>query len=206
MSPTQILAFILFFAGIALLWLFVQLLEARKRARRIENARHFAQAKPAELSAHVPASTEDSEPELDLANLPYLRRTALLRPGERAFLPTLQQACSTRSLIFTQVQLSKLIYPRAGIPRWQSYQNKIDRKSIDFVLCHPTTLVPQLIIELDDKSHTREDRQQRDDFVNRALNAAGIPLLRIRAASTYNPAALEQQIRGKIQAASGPTN
>ncbi|MGH7242876.1 MAG: DUF2726 domain-containing protein, partial [Phycisphaerales bacterium] len=52
--------------------------------------------------------------------------------------------------------------------------------------------------ELDDKSHTREDRQQRDDFVNRALQAAGIPLLRIPAASTYNPAALEQLIRAAI--------
>jgi hypothetical protein len=206
MSPTQILAFILFFAGIALLWLFVQLLEARKRARRIENARHFSQAKPAEVAADVPATTADPETELDLTNLPYLRRNALLRPGERAFLPALQQACADRSLIFTQVQLSKLIYPRAGIPRWQSYQNKIDRKSVDFVLCHPTTLVPQLIIELDDKSHTREDRQQRDDFVNRALNAAGIPLLRIPAAPTYNPAALEQKIRDKIYAANGPAN
>ncbi|MBL8876342.1 MAG: DUF2726 domain-containing protein [Phycisphaerae bacterium] len=206
MSPTPILTFILFFAAIALLWLFDKLLEARKRARRIENAHHFAQAKPAELAAHAPATTEDSEPELDLTNLPYLRRTALLRPGERAFLPTLQQACADRSLIFTQVQLSKLIYPRSGIARWQSYQNKIDRKSVDFVLCHPTSLVPQLIIELDDKSHTREDRQQRDDFVNRALNAAGIPLLRIPAASSYSAAALEQQIRGKVHAAKGPVN
>ncbi|MGH7244064.1 MAG: DUF2726 domain-containing protein, partial [Phycisphaerales bacterium] len=185
MSLSLLLSYIFFFAAIALLWLFVQLLEARKRTRRAANARHFAHDKLSEVSAQATTpGGSDPDPELDLINLPYLKRDALLRPGERAFFPALQQACATRSLIFAQVQLSKLIYPRSGIPKWQSYQNKIDRKSVDFVLCHPQTLAPQLIIELDDKSHTREDRQQRDDFVNRALQAAGIPLLRIPAAST----------------------
>ena len=111
---------------------------------------------------------------------PYVCRDSLLRPGERAFFPALQQACTNRFVIFTQVQLSKLIYPRAGIPKWQSYQNKINRKSVDFVLCNPATLKPQLIIELDDKTHTREDRRSRDDFVNNALKAAGVRTLYLR--------------------------
>lgn len=179
MSPTLILTFILFFAGIALLWLFVQLLEARKRA-----------------NPDSPASI-DEDSGIVFAN--YLPRDSLLRPGERAFFPTLRQACADRSLIFTQVQLSKLIYPRAGIPKRQTYQNKIDRKSVDFVLCHPSTLKPQLIIELDDKSHTREDRKTRDDFVNNALKAAGIPLLRVTAAASYNISDLESQIRALIR-------
>lgn len=181
MSPTLILTFILFFAAIALLWLFVQLLEARKRA-----------------SPDSPASIDEDS---GIVFTNYLPRDSLLRPGERAFFPALEQACANRSLIFTQVQLSKLIYPRAGIPKWQTYQNKIDRKSVDFVLCHPTTLKPQLIIELDDKSHTREDRKERDDFVNNALKAVGIPLLRIPAAPNYNPAAIEQRIRAAINPA-----
>lgn len=129
---------------------------------------------------------------------PYVSRDSLLRPGERAFLPALRQACGERSLIFAQVQLSKLIYPRAGIPKWQTYQNKIDRKSVDFVLCDPSTLRVQLVIELDDRTHTREDRKERDDFVNRALAAAGLKLLRIAAAASYRPGELEQQIRSAI--------
>jgi len=112
--------------------------------------------------------------------------------------PGISRACANRSLIFPQVQLSKLIYPRAGIPKRQTYRNTIHRKSVDFVLCIPSTLKPELIIELDDKSHTREDRKTRDNFVNNALKAAGIPFLRIPAASTYNSAALEQRIRQAI--------
>ena len=181
MSPTLILLFILFFAGIALLWLFVQLLEARKRA-----------------SPDSPASIDEDS---GIVFTNYLPRDSLLRPGERAFFPALEQACADRSLIFTQVQLSKLIYPRGGIPKRQTYQNKIDRKSVDFVLCNPSTLKPELIIELDDKSHTREDRKTRDDFVNNALKAAGIKILHIPAASTYSPTALEQQIREQLRAA-----
>ncbi|MBX3381043.1 MAG: DUF2726 domain-containing protein [Phycisphaeraceae bacterium] len=135
---------------------------------------------------------------------PYVPRDFLLTPGERAFFPALAQACAHRSLIFPQVQLSKFIYPRAGIPKRQTYQNKIDRKSVDFLLCNPSTLAVELIIELDDKSHTREDRKSRDDFVNNALKAAGIPLLRIPAASNYNPADLEQRIRQAINPAPKP--
>jgi len=100
MSPSLLLTYIFFFAAIALLWFFVKLLEARKRA-----------------SPDSPASIDEDS---GIVFTNYLPRDSHLRPGERAFFPTLQAACANRSLIFTQVQLSKLIYPRTGIPRWQS--------------------------------------------------------------------------------------
>jgi hypothetical protein len=37
------------------------------------------------------------------------------------------------------------------------------------------------IVELDDKSHRREDRKRRDGFVDEALKSAGIPITRIEA-------------------------
>ncbi|MFN9973673.1 MAG: DUF2726 domain-containing protein, partial [Phycisphaerae bacterium] len=118
---------------------------------------------------------------------PYITRDALLTAAERSFFAALQTVCNGRSLIFVQVQLSKLIYPRSGVPRWQTYQNKIDRKSVDFVLVDPDSLKVQLVIELDDRSHERKSRQDRDDFVNRAIAAAGLKLLRVPAAASYNP-------------------
>ncbi|MBX3390267.1 MAG: DUF2726 domain-containing protein [Phycisphaeraceae bacterium] len=51
------------------------------------------------------------------------------------------------------------------------------------MLSDPHTFAPQLIIELDDNSHRREDRRERVDFVNRALSAAGVPFLRVPAAA-----------------------
>jgi very-short-patch-repair endonuclease len=37
----------------------------------------------------------------------------------------------------------------------------------------------RLVIELDDASHERSDRKDRDEFLERALKAAGVPLLRV---------------------------
>ena len=147
------------------------------------------------LEARKPAADEDTGDE----PLPYITRDALLTAAERSFFAALQTACNGRSLIFVQVPLSKLIYPRAGIPRWQAFQNKIDRKSVDFVLADPTSLKVQLVIELDDRSHELKNRQDRDEFVNRALAAAGLKLLRVPAAANYNPQQLELTIREAIR-------
>lgn len=175
MSPTQVLALILFATGVALLLLLIQLLDARKRA--------------------ASSGTHDDSG-IDFAN--YQRCDSLLTRGESAFFPTLQTACAGRSLIFSQVQLCKLISPRRGISRWQTYQNKIDRKSVDFVLCNPNSFAIELIIELDDKTHTTEKRKSRDTFLDDALKSANIPILHIAAASTYSPVALERLIRDTL--------
>lgn len=147
------------------------------------------------LEARKPSADEDTGNE----PLPYDKRDGLLTAAERSFFAALHTVCNGRSLIFAQVQLSKLVYPRAGIPRWQAFQNKIDRKSVDFVLADPTSLKVQLVIELDDRSHERKNRQDRDEFVNRALAAAGLNLLRVPAAASYNPQQLEAAIRDTIR-------
>lgn len=151
------------------------------------------------LEARKPAADDDAATDTGDEPLPYIARDAMLTPAERSFFAALQTACNGRSLIFAQVQLSRLIYPRSGVPRWQTHQNKIDRKSADFVLVDPTTFKAQLVIELDDRSHERKARQDRDEFVNRALAAAGLKLLRVPAAANYNAQQLEATIRDTIR-------
>jgi len=56
-----------------------------------------------------------------------------------------------------------------------------------------------LCIELDDASHGRPDRQVRDEFLDAALLAAGLPLLRVRAKKAYNLAELRAQIEAAVQ-------
>lgn len=53
------------------------------------------------------------------------------------------------------------------------------------LLADPATFRPLLVIELDDPSHNRRDRQDRDDFFNQAINSAGLPCLRV--ANLANP-------------------
>ena len=64
--------------------------------------------------------------------------------------------------------------------------SRIDRKHVDFVICEAGTLKPQLGVELDDGSHDSASRRERDAFVDRVFEAAGLPLARVTAQLEYN--------------------
>ncbi|WP_303788271.1 DUF2726 domain-containing protein [Ruminococcus flavefaciens] len=81
--------------------------------------------------------------------------------------------------VFTKVRLADLIEPKpkAENPFWMECFNKIKSKHIDFALADEETSIVALI-ELDDTSHARPDRIERDDFVNAVLENTGYTLLR----------------------------
>jgi hypothetical protein len=59
------------------------------------------------------------------------------------------------------------------------YFNKINKKSVDFVLADKNTLETIQVIELDDWTHKRTDRKKRDEFVERLLENSGIKIYRV---------------------------
>jgi very-short-patch-repair endonuclease len=54
-------------------------------------------------------------------------------------------------------------------------------------------------IELDDKSHDRQDRQDRDRFLNELFAASRIKLLRIKAHKSYDTRELARKITEAIR-------
>ncbi|MCX7175514.1 MAG: DUF2726 domain-containing protein [Proteobacteria bacterium] len=82
-------------------------------------------------------------------------------------------------VVLAQVQISQLVGIEKG-PHWQGWFNKISRKSADFVVCLKDFTVV-CVIELDDRSHERDDRKRSDDDKDTALTGAGIKLLRWKA-------------------------
>ncbi|OEU62893.1 MAG: hypothetical protein BA870_02295 [Desulfuromonadales bacterium C00003094] len=117
----------------------------------------------------------------------YEARKALFTPAERSFLGVLEQAVAGRYRIFGKVRLGDLIQPAKGYTKGQRMGawNRINQKHVDFVLCQPETLIVVGAVELDDSSHGRKDRKDRDDFVDRALESAGIQLVRFAARKGY---------------------
>jgi hypothetical protein len=112
----------------------------------------------------------------------------------------LQDAVGARYAVCPKVALRDLVFV-AQPQRNMAYVNKVQGKHVDFVLCDPYTMRPVAAVELDDSSHSRADRRERDEFVNRALEAAGLPVIRQRAARRYEPRAL----REAVLAATAPT-
>jgi hypothetical protein len=128
-------------------------------------------------------------------DLPYVLKRYLMSKAERSFFGVLEQVTdSSKYYIFPQVSLNNLVTVEKGTGSYQSYHNKVDRKSVDFVLFDRNAISPVLAIELDDSSHDREDRQERDAFVDGVLAKVGLPLLHVRAQAAYDPKQLAASI------------
>lgn len=127
------------------------------------------------------------------AELPYRQRDDFLSAAELSFYRVLVNAVGIRAVVCPKVNLADIFFvvrPNEN----QSYRNKIDRKHVDFLLCDLVTLKPRCAVELDDSSHARRDRQNRDEFVDQVFNVAGLPLIRVPAQAAYSPAALLRMI------------
>ena len=53
---------------------------------------------------------------------------------------------------------------------------------------------PVLGIELDDSSHERQSRKDRDQFVDDVFNKAGLKILHIKAARGYVPEDIAREV------------
>ncbi len=128
---------------------------------------------------------------------PYSAQSRLITPSELRFLHTgLQPAVEDRFFIAVQVPLTAVL--RVEEAHWdRTAGRKIRQKRVDFVLTYPKTFRIAAVIELDDLSHARDDRQRRDRFVEQAFEAAGVCLIRIPVYKRYDP----KKIRSTIQRA-----
>jgi hypothetical protein len=132
--------------------------------------------------------------------LPYYSRQFLLSRGEMAFYRVLTRALPPGLVICPKVRLADLI--GCSGDAWRAgYGGRIAGKHVDFVLADAGTLGIRLVIELDDRSHQRSDRRDRDMFVDCALDAAGIPILRVPAAAKYDVRHLTEHLEEAVAVA-----
>ncbi|MDG1875129.1 MAG: DUF2726 domain-containing protein [Mariniblastus sp.] len=126
--------------------------------------------------------------------LPYVARGQLVTKTELRFYKSLSKAVQDDWEIFAMVRIADLLRVEKGEKHRRKWLNKILAKHIDFVLCDPGSLEPIVCIELDDPSHNRKERIERDIFVNDAFKSADLPLLRIPTQPKY----LSREIRELI--------
>lgn len=119
---------------------------------------------------------------------PYQSIPHLFTPAERSFLGVLDQVINSDYRIFGKVRAADVMSVTKGMSRseWKQAFNRIQSKHFDFVICRASDSSILLLIELDDKSHKKTQRLERDDFVEKATEAAGIPLLRIPCQRSYS--------------------
>lgn len=79
-------------------------------------------------------------------------------------------------VICPKVRLLDIIEPRKGEKKYKTLFYKIQAKHVDFVICDQNMNI-KAIVELDDSSHNRQDRKERDDFVDLILRSVGYKVI-----------------------------
>lgn len=135
----------------------------------------------------------------------YGRQDCIMTPAERECFAALIAEMGTDYHFFPQVHLDAIVHPKNSRRRFQAFRH-INQKSVDFVACDKKQLRPLFVIELDDKTHNQTKRIERDKEVERILNGAGLPLVRIENRGRFEPKALAQLVqRGIEKYATTPT-
>lgn len=132
-----------------------------------------AEAQPEKISSFNPAN--------------YEVKKTLMTPTERSFFEKLKKAIGDKYDIYPQVNLDKIFRVKYQGNKYDFNAAKwsIDRRSIDFLVTIRETQRPYIGIELDDSSHLREDRIERDERVNALFSDNGMSLIRFNASANF---------------------
>lgn len=96
-------------------------------------------------------------------------------------------------LVFAQIQLSQFLGVKKG-HNYQSWSNRINRMSADFVVCKKDSSVIA-VIELDDSTHNQPKRRAADQKKDAAITAAGIPMIRWKVQEIPNNTEIKQTLQ-----------
>lgn len=135
----------------------------------------------------------------------YTARTSPMTKAEADFFFKLDRVAGDKYYVFPQMHLSSILDHRVNGQEWKHAFSHINGKSVDYVLCDKTTLLPRYAIELDDYTHDQPKRKERDYEVNRMLHYAGIPLLRVKNMNASDDELINALIRSREELVSSKT-
>ena len=135
----------------------------------------FSVVEFANLARRTAAGGDRQRPEEpEPAKIPpeYRRKSTLMTRAEVDAFALLRSLFGEKYEIFPQVPLVAVIDKLTQ----NSYRNELFR-IVDFVIADGQTFAPLILIELNDSSHMRADRQERDRKVREICSRAGLPLV-----------------------------
>lgn len=141
---------------------------------------HRPESKPVTPPKPTPEPTK--EPNVSSEYQGAYRAASILTKNESNNYKVLKTAADRkRYTISVKMRLADLVTPTASRydKSYMSYFGKIKAKHVDFVV-FDEYMRPKAIIELDDSSHDRKDRQERDKFVDSILTDAGYKVIHTR--------------------------
>ena len=122
------------------------------------------------------------------------KKAQVLTEREKNFYETIRLIAEKHNLnVSAKMRLADIVNVSDDIQKksslWRTKFGQISQKHIDFALQDKTNLEIKLLIEIDDYTHQRADRIERDKFVDSVCKQANIPILHL-----YDVIGLEDKI------------
>ncbi len=122
------------------------------------------------------------------------KRKYLLTKNEWNFYHDLKLIANKHNyIVLAKIRMADLVEPDEpkGSKNYFRAFSKTKAKHIDFALCNPANMYVELLIELDDRSHERTDRVERDIFIEKVYEETGYKLLRVSNAENLENKLIE---------------
>lgn len=152
---------------------------SRKEKKTEEPAITPEPPKPIPAEEPVPEETPAEDPGIDYSQS-YQAKYLLTKNEWHEYRKLKQYAQELGLQVCPKVRLLDIIEPRKGVQNYKSLFYKIQAKHVDFLLCDQNLYI-KAIVELDDGSHDKSDRQERDRFVDQILASVGYKVIRTRS-------------------------
>ena len=129
----------------------------------------------------------DSKENIDYKKYYRPKRYVITKNELNFYTALLEVAKELDLIVFSQVSLYNILETKSNLDYKTKtiFFNKIASKSIDFVLVDKKDCRIKLCIELDDNTHKKEKRIERDNFINKLFKDLEIDLLRYPLYNIY---------------------
>jgi hypothetical protein len=120
---------------------------------------------------------------VDASTLPYRLRETFLSAAEVRLYHALKEMTKERYVVFSKVALNEIfsiVRPNENV----HYFNKLFRKYVDFLLCSPESLKPQIGVELV-RTTPEGNVRDTDQFMQELFLAAGLPLIQVPSGDRF---------------------
>jgi hypothetical protein len=127
---------------------------------------------------------------------PYIQEANLLTAYEQSLHNVLVGILDQRYSVFAKVGLANILSIDPELPdrALGSARERIEKETVDFVLCEKEGTAILGVIQLDPYTHQPDGRRRHETFTDMALKAAGVPVIHMPIKERYS----EQELRIEI--------
>lgn len=131
---------------------------------------------------------------------PFHRKPQLFTHVERSFLQLLERAVGNQYKIINRVKLADILELKenADSKTKRSALVKLNAKYLDYVLCNSDDMSIVAVIDLVNNANKEGHKAVPDWFVSGALEASGIPYIRMKIKAGYTVADIQQGLAAKL--------